>query len=45
MRHPSLGLGRVVEFVDVGENSTLTVKFNTGQTKCFMLKYAGIVKV
>jgi len=45
VRHPSLGLGRVVEFVDVGENSTLTVKFNTGQTKCFMLKYAGIVKV
>jgi len=28
-----------------GENSTVTVKFNTGQTKSLMLKYAKLVKV
>lgn len=45
VRHQSFGLGRVTEFVDVGENSTVTVKFNTGQTKSLMLKYAELVKV
>jgi len=45
VRHHSFGLGRVQEFVDVGENSTVTVKFNTGQVKSLMLKYAGLVKM
>jgi len=45
VRHQSFGLGRVTDFVDVGENSTVTVKFNTGQTKSLMLKYAELVKV
>jgi len=45
VRHQSFGLGRVTDFVDVGENSTVTVKFNTGQTKSLMLKYAELVKL
>jgi DNA helicase-2/ATP-dependent DNA helicase PcrA len=44
VRHRSFGLGRVTDFVDVGENSTVTVKFNTGQTKSLMLKYAKLEK-
>jgi len=42
--HRSFGLGRVTEFVDIGENSTVTVKFNTGQTKSLMIKYACLEK-
>ncbi|MBN2138605.1 MAG: UvrD-helicase domain-containing protein [Sedimentisphaerales bacterium] len=45
VRHQSFGLGRVVDFVNIGENSTVTVKFNTGQTKSLMLKYTDLVKV
>lgn len=45
VRHRSFGLGRVTDFVDIGENSTVTVKFNTGQTKSLMLKYANLEKV
>ena len=44
VRHQSFGLGRVVNFVDIGENSTVTVKFNTGQTKSLMLKYTCLEK-
>jgi len=44
VRHRTFGLGRVTDFVDVGENSTVTVKFNTGQTKTLMLKYAKLEK-
>jgi len=45
VRHKFFGLGTVKEFVDMGENSVVTVEFNTGQTKTLMLKYAGLSKV
>jgi len=44
VRHKSFGLGRVKEFNDMGENSIVLVKFNTGQTKSLMVKYADLSK-
>ncbi len=45
VRHKFFGLGTIKEFVDMGENSIVVVKFNTGQTKTLMLKYADISKM
>jgi len=45
VHHDSFGLGTVKEFIDMGENSIVVVKFNTGQTKSLMLKYANLSKV
>jgi DNA helicase-2/ATP-dependent DNA helicase PcrA len=45
VRHKKFGIGRVQNFVDTGENSTITVKFNSGQTKTLLLKYAKLVKL
>ena len=45
VHHNSFGLGTVKEFIDMGENSVVVVKFNTGQTKTLMLKYAGLSKI
>jgi DNA helicase-2/ATP-dependent DNA helicase PcrA len=45
VRHKSFGLGRVKEFVDMGENSIVTVKFNTGQTKSLIVKYADLTMI
>ena len=45
VRHGSFGLGRVQKFVDMGANSIVQVRFNTGQTKSLMLKYANLTKV
>ncbi len=45
VRHKSFGRGRVKEFVDMGENSVVVVKFNSGQIKSLMIKYAGLVKI
>jgi DNA helicase-2/ATP-dependent DNA helicase PcrA len=45
VRHESFGLGRVEEFVDMGENSIVKVKFNTGQTKSLMVKYTNLLKM
>ncbi len=45
VRHKSFGLGRVKEFVDMGENSIVVVDFNSGQTKSLMLKYTNLSKV
>jgi DNA helicase-2/ATP-dependent DNA helicase PcrA len=45
VRHETFGLGRVKEYLDIGENSIAVVKFNTGQTKTLMLKYANLTKV
>ncbi len=45
VRHKTFGLGRVREFVDMGEDSIVVVRFNTGQTKSLMLKYAGLLKL
>jgi len=45
VRHKSFGLGTVEDFIDMGENSIVVVKFNTGQTKSLMLKYADLSKI
>ncbi|MFB0553515.1 MAG: ATP-dependent helicase, partial [Phycisphaerae bacterium] len=45
VRHKSFGIGRVKEFIDMGENSVVVVKFNTGQTKSLMVKYADLLKI
>jgi len=45
VRHKKFGLGRVKEFIDMGENSVVVVRFNTGQTKTLMLKYANLLKI
>jgi DNA helicase-2/ATP-dependent DNA helicase PcrA len=42
VRHDVFGLGRVKEFSDMGENSVVSVKFNSGQTKSLMVKYANL---
>jgi len=44
VRHDSFGLGRVKEFIDMGENSVVSVKFNSGQTISLMIKYANLSK-
>jgi DNA helicase-2/ATP-dependent DNA helicase PcrA len=45
VRHPKFGLGRIIRFIDLGENSTVTVRFNSGKTKTLMLKYAKLTKI
>ncbi|HEW79884.1 MAG TPA: ATP-dependent DNA helicase PcrA [Phycisphaerales bacterium] len=45
VRHEKFGLGRVKEFNDVGERSSVVVTFNTGQTRTLMVKYANLSKV
>jgi DNA helicase-2/ATP-dependent DNA helicase PcrA len=45
VQHQLFGLGRVKEFVDMGQNSIVVVTFNTGQTKTLMVKYANLSKV
>jgi DNA helicase-2/ATP-dependent DNA helicase PcrA len=45
VRHEFFGFGRVTEFVNMGDNSVVTVKFDTGQIKTLMLKYANLSKV
>jgi len=45
VKHNSFGPGTVQEFIDMGENSIVVVKFNSGQTKSLMLKYADLSKI
>ncbi|MHC4568463.1 MAG: hypothetical protein ACYTE3_22205, partial [Planctomycetota bacterium] len=45
VRHDAFGLGRVEKFVDMGANSVVSVRFNSGQTKSLMLKFANLSKV
>jgi DNA helicase-2/ATP-dependent DNA helicase PcrA len=40
VRHNLFGLGRIKEFIDMGENSIVVVRFNSGQTKTLKVKYA-----
>ncbi|MBN1796469.1 MAG: UvrD-helicase domain-containing protein [Sedimentisphaerales bacterium] len=42
VRHKKFGLGRITQLIDLGENSTVTVRFNSGKTKTLMLKYANL---
>ncbi|MGA2092672.1 MAG: 3'-5' exonuclease, partial [Sedimentisphaerales bacterium] len=43
--HKKFGIGTVKDFADMGENSIVTVAFNTGQTKSLHLKYAKLTKI
>jgi DNA helicase-2/ATP-dependent DNA helicase PcrA len=45
VRHPKFGLGRVTAFTNMGESSTVSVKFNTAGVKTLMLKYANLTRV
>ncbi|MHC4104717.1 MAG: ATP-dependent helicase, partial [Planctomycetota bacterium] len=45
VRHESFGLGRVKEFIEMGENSVVVVQFNSGQIKSLMVKYANLLKI
>jgi len=45
IRHQKFGLGRVKKFDDMGPNSVVEIKFNAGQTKTLMLKYANLEKI
>lgn len=45
VRHGSFGLGRVEKFVDMGANSVVSVRFNSGQTKSLVLKFANLSRV
>jgi DNA helicase-2/ATP-dependent DNA helicase PcrA len=45
VRHDAFGLGRVEKFVDLGANSVVSIKFNSGQTKSLMVKFANLAKV
>ncbi|MEJ2704357.1 MAG: 3'-5' exonuclease, partial [Sedimentisphaerales bacterium] len=45
VRHEKFGLGRIKEYMDIGENSIAVIRFNSGQTKTLMLKYADLSKV
>jgi DNA helicase-2/ATP-dependent DNA helicase PcrA len=42
VRHKKFGLGRITQFMDLGDNSTVTVRFNSGKIKTLMLKYADL---
>jgi len=45
VRHDTFGLGRIKELIDLGEDSIVIVRFNTGQTKSLMLKYTDLSKM
>jgi len=45
VRHEKFGLGRIKQFTDMGENSVVVIKFNSGQIKSLMLKYANLTDV
>jgi len=40
--HKKFGRGIIKEFIEKGENSEVVVKFNTGQVKSLMIKYANL---
>ena len=43
--HKKFGIGTVKDFADMGENSVVTVAFNTGITKSLMTKFAKLTKL
>ncbi len=45
VRHEKFGLGRIKQFLDMGENSVVAIRFNSGQTKSLMVKYANLSEV
>jgi DNA helicase-2/ATP-dependent DNA helicase PcrA len=45
VEHRKFGLGRVKEFIGMGDDSIVVVEFNSGKIKSLMLKYAKLKKV
>ncbi|MCK4959101.1 MAG: DNA helicase II, partial [Planctomycetes bacterium] len=45
VEHRKFGLGRVKEFIGMGDDSIVVVQFNSGKVKSLMLKYAKLTKV
>ncbi|MEN8126543.1 MAG: UvrD-helicase domain-containing protein [Planctomycetota bacterium] len=45
VEHKKFGLGRVKEYLDLGEDSIVVVRFNSGNTKSLMVKYAKLNKL
>jgi DNA helicase-2/ATP-dependent DNA helicase PcrA len=45
VRHKIFGLGRIKKYIDMGQNSVVVVKFNSGQTKSLMVQYANLSKI
>ncbi|MBN2182819.1 MAG: UvrD-helicase domain-containing protein [Sedimentisphaerales bacterium] len=45
VRHKTFGLGRVQKYIDMGQNSVIVVKFNSGMTKSLMVQYANLSKI
>lgn len=45
VRHQTFGLGRIKKYIDMGQNSVVVVKFNSGQTKSLMVQYANLSKI
>ena len=44
VRHRVFGLGKIKELINTGEDTIIVVKFNTGQTKSMILKYAHLTE-
>ena len=44
VNHAKFGLGRVQKFTDMGDDSIVTVSFNSGMTKTLVLKFAKLEK-
>ncbi len=45
VRHDKFGLGRIKEFLDMGDDSIVVVHFNSGRTKSLMTRYAKLERV
>ena len=45
VEHKKFGLGRIKEYLDLGEDSIIVVRFNSGKTKSLMVKYAKLTKL
>jgi DNA helicase-2/ATP-dependent DNA helicase PcrA len=45
VEHKKFGLGRIKEYLDLGEDSIVVVRFNSGKTKSLMVKYAKLNKL
>lgn len=45
VEHRKFGMGRVKEFIGMGDDSIVVVQFNSGKVKSLMLKYAKLTKV
>jgi DNA helicase-2/ATP-dependent DNA helicase PcrA len=45
VKHRIFGLGRVMKYINMGANSIVEVKFNSGQTKSLIVKYADLLRM